>query len=366
MTEVSIVQPYLPQYRVPFFDGLSVALREHGVSLRVIAGQALREQAQRGDSAHASWLEQVHTRTLALGSRHLALTLTSRLWKDSDAVIVPHQGSSLDALAATAGSSPRHVGVWGHIASYTSPLNPLDAAVERWQLRRAHHVFAYMPSGAAFARKQGVRAERITTVMNTIDTTRLEDALARTTTSDIAAFRQRHHLPDAPYLAYVGGLDRSKRVDFLAESLDILHARRSRVHIVVAGRGDQEHLLRTAAARGQVTLVGYADVYAKALILKGAEAIANPGRVGLIAVDGLTARRPVVTTQWPWHAPEIEYLREGESVFLSIDNAGDFADALEAAAQRTALSPLDDRPPPPRMEAMVANFRNGVLALLAS
>lgn len=366
MTELCIVQPYLPRYRVPFFDGLSVALKEHDVHLRVIAGQASREQAQRGDSAQASWLEQVHTRTLAIGSRHLALTLTSRLWKHSDAVIVPHQGSSLDALAATAGSSPRHVGVWGHIASYTSPLNPIDGAVERWQLRRAQHVFAYMPGGAAFAREQGVRAERITTVMNTIDTTRLEAALARTTTTDIAAFRQRHQLPDAPYLAYVGGLDRSKRIDVLAESLDILHARRSNVHIVVAGRGDHEHLLRPAEARGQATLVGYADVDTKALILKGSEAIANPGRVGLVAVDALTARRSIVTTRWPWHAPEIEYLREGESVFLSPDNAGDFADALEAATKRTGLSSVGDRPSPPRMEAMVSNFRNGVLALLTS
>lgn len=366
MTEVCIVQPYLPRYRVPFFDGLSVTLKEHGVDLRVIAGQATREQAQRGDSAQGPWLEQVRTRTLAIGSRHLALTRTSRLWKHSDAVIVPHQGSSLDALAATAGSSPRRVGVWGHIASYTSPLNPLDGAVERWQLRRAHHVFAYMPGGAAFARRQGVRSERITTVMNTIDTTRLDAALARTTTTDIAAFRQRHEVPDAPYLAYVGGLDRSKRIDVLAQSLEVLHARRSNVHIVVAGRGDQEHLLRPAAARGQVTLVGYADVDTKALILKGSEAIANPGRVGLIAVDALTARRSIVTTQWPWHAPEIEYLRVGESLVLSPDNAGDFADALEAAGQRTGFSSSSDWPPAPRMEAMVSNFRNGVLALLTS
>ena len=366
VTEVVIVQPYLPRYRLPFFDGLFAALEEQDVRLRVIAGEASKEQAQRGDSSRASWLEQVPPRALSIGSRQLVLTRTSHLWKGSDAVVVPHQGSSLDALMASIGRHSRPVGVWGHIASYTSPLNPIDGAIERWQLRRAQHVFAYMPGGAAFARGQGVPAERITTVMNTIDTASLEASLARTTAADIEAFRKLHHIPDTPYVSYVGGLDRSKRVDVLAESLDVLHRRGSDVHIVVAGHGEQEHLLRAAAARGQATLVGYADVGTKAIILKGSEAIANPGRVGLIAVDALTAQRPIVTTQWPWHAPEIEYLRVNESLFMSPDNATDFADALEIAAIRTRSTLQFEWPEPPRIEAMVAKFRNGILELLTS
>jgi len=366
MTEVAIVQPYLPQYRLPFFNGLSEALREHGVRLRVIAGQATKEQAQRGDSAQASWLEPVATRTLSIGSRNLALANTSHLWRGSDAVIVPHQGSSLDALVAALGRHPRRVGVWGHIASYTSPLNPIDGAIERWQLLRAQHVFAYMPGGAAFARGHGVPAGRITTVMNTIDTTSLEASLAQATEADVVAFREQHHVPDIPYLSYVGGLDRSKRVEVLAESLAVLHSRGSDVHIVVAGRGEQEHLLRPAEARGQATLVGYADVDTKAVILKGSEAIANPGRVGLIAVDALTSRRTIITTQWPWHAPEIEYLRVNENLFMSADNAPAFADALESATQRTRNTLPFEWPAPPRMEAMVANFCNGIIALLTS
>lgn len=360
------MQPYLPRYRLPFFDGLSAALQKDGIRLRVIAGEASKEQAQRGDSARASWLEQVATRTFTIGSRNLNLTRSSHLWGGSDAVIVPHQGSSLDALVASAGRHPRRVGVWGHIASYTSPLNPLDGAIERWQLRRAQHVFAYMPGGAAFARGQGVPAGRITTVMNTIDTSQLEASLARASESDIAALRKKHHVPDTPYLSYVGGLDRSKRVELLAASLDLLHSRGSDIHIVVAGRGEQEHLLQPAAERGQVTLIGYADADTKAVILKGSEAIANPGRVGLIAVDALTARRAVITTQWPWHAPEIEYLRVDQSLIMSPDNATGFADALEIAIRNTNDAMSVEWPAPPRMEAMVANFRNGIIALLTS
>ncbi len=341
VTEVCIVQPYLPRYRVPFFDGLSVTLKEHGVDLRVIAGQAAREQAQRGDSAQGPWLEQVRTRTLAIGSRHLALTRTSRLWKYSDAVIVPHQGSSLDALAAMRlEPAPRgRVGAHRllHLAAQSARrrCGALAAPARAPRLRLyARWCCVRSPTGSALgAHHDGYEHHRHT---------RLDAALARTTPTDIAAFRQRHECPTPPTWRTWEGLDRSKRIDVLAQSLEILHARRSNVHIVVAGRGDQEHLLRPRRHAGQVTLVGYADVDTKALILKGSEAIANPGRVGLIAVDALTARRSIVTTRWPWHAPEIEYLRVGESMVLSPDNAGDFADALEAAGQRTGFSSSND------------------------
>ena len=50
MSEVWIVQPYVPNYRVPFFEGLSTALRESGIILKVVAGQPDAVQAKRGDS----------------------------------------------------------------------------------------------------------------------------------------------------------------------------------------------------------------------------------------------------------------------------------------------------------------------------
>ena len=366
MTEVTIIQPYVPQYRLPFFNGLQRSLRERGVNLRVVAGEADGEQAQRGDSAHAPWLEEVRSRGLRIGSRRLALTFTAPLWRHSDAVIVPHQGSSLDSLVAISGRRPSRVGVWGHIASYTGPLNPLDGAVERWQMRNAQHVFAYTPGGAEFARVQGVPAERITTVMNTIDTSGLEAALEHATDERLAEFRSRHSIPDSPYLAYVGGLDSSKRIDLLAASLDILHSRGSTAHVVVAGRGEQEHLLHPAATRGQVSLIGYSNVTTKGLLLKGSAAIVNPGRVGLIAVDALVAKKQLLTTFWPWHAPELDYLTPGVHVLFYPDSAESFADGLDEILSISDTRSSTSWPPPPRMDQMVLNFSEGISALLSS
>ncbi len=51
---------------------------------------------------------------------------------------------------------------------------------------------------------------------------------------------------------------------------------------------------------------------------------------------------------------------------MTPDNATDFADALEIAAIRTRSTLQFEWPEPPRIEAMVAKFRNGILELLTS
>lgn len=364
MRDLSIVQPYVPRYRVAFFDGLARALRDDDVRLRVIAGEPTRSQKARGDAATAEWLETVAPRILEIGRRHLSLTYSRSLWRESDAVIVPHQGSSFDAVSALARRGQSRVGVWGHIASYTSPLNVVDGLVERWQLRRAHHVFAYTPGGAEFARSAGVAPSDITTVMNTIDSEELLHELSQFSISEARATLRARGVPDGPYLAYIGGLDESKRIRFLAEALDIAHRRGADVHIVVLGRGDQAELLDLAVARGQVTKLGYGGVVDKAAVLRGARAVVNPGRVGLLVVDCLASRTPLITTDWPWHAPELEYMRGGSFAQLVADDAGAFAETMGVAMRESSPYRVEDWPHPPTLRDMVDNFRRGVRSML--
>ena len=49
MSRVVIVQPYVPQYRLPFFERLTDTLAESGVELVVAAGSPEGAQAARGD-----------------------------------------------------------------------------------------------------------------------------------------------------------------------------------------------------------------------------------------------------------------------------------------------------------------------------
>lgn len=365
MRDLWIVQPYVPNYRVPFFDGLREVLRGEGIDLRIVAGRPEGAQALRGDAANPDWLLSADDRVLRLGSRSLTLSSTRRHWKGAAAVIVPHMGSSIDALSALAlRREPQRVGVWGHIAPYTAAAHPVDAAVERWQLRRADHVFAYTAGGVDFAIRAGVPLNRTTCVQNAVDTAELEANLRSLSEQEVSDFQASVGAPARPSVLFLGGLDSSKRIDFLADVMNDLDARGSQVHFLIGGRGEQSTLLEPAVSRGQATMLGYVSAREKATALAASRAIVCPGRVGLLAVDALVAGRPILTTRWPFHAPEIEYLSEGESLFTSTDAPRDFADLVDrvTSGPRPACAPNWSAP---RLQQMVFNFAGGIRQMMA-
>ena len=348
---VCIVQPYVPNYRVAFFEQLSESLCTLGIRVRVVAGSPDATQAKRGDAVKPEWLTTADHRVVTVRGRSLVLDTTRRHWQDCESIILPLMGSSVGTYEALLRSGSRSVGLWGHVAPYVSAGNRLDLALERWQMKHANRIFAYTTGGRSYATNCGVPEEKITVVNNSLDTSELE--------------RLREHVHPRqrdPYLVYIGGLDQSKRIDLIADSLQILHDRGISVRVKVAGRGPQADLLHAAVSRGQVEMVGYVAGEQKARLILESGGILVPGRVGLVAVEALAAARPILTTRHSRHAPEIEYLTEGLSMYSSLNAAQPYADLLARFVQdrpRTAPSPEH-----PRLEAMVKNFADGVIKLL--
>jgi hypothetical protein len=95
-----------------------------------------------------------------------------------------------------------------------------------------------------------------------------------------------------------------------------------------------------------------------------AEAIVMPGRIGLVAVEALVLNIPIVSTDYPHHAPEAEYLKLGASRFDAPNEPKQYAEYL----RRFLLSPPErgERAEFPTLEGMVERYRAGVLTLLAT
>lgn len=362
--KVRIVQPYVPSYRVPMFELLRELCFSQAIDVRVVAGKPVGTQALRGDAVDAEWVDSIKERVIRVGSRALEVSSSRATWRNAHAVIVPHQGSSLDANRALM-RMPRSrfkVGVWGHIAPYTAPPHPVDAAIERWQLRRADRIFAYTEGGAQFAETVGVATDRITTLQNAVDSTQLTMDVETISHLQVREYRARYVPSDGwTLLAFIGGLDASKNISLLAESLRILHDRRAKVHVVIAGSGEQLDLLRPAVERGTATYVGRVNGEAKALLLKSCDAIVNPGRIGLIAVDALVARKKILSTNYPFHAPEVDYLEEGHTLIRSDETAEAFASTMQEASGKPVVGPTR---PVPSIEAMASNFAEGIARML--
>ncbi len=362
-----IVQPYVPEYRLPFYERLVDVLVQEGISCTVAAAAPVGDAARRQDGAvDRPWLTRTRGKALTVRGRTAAYYGSNRAQASANAIIVGLLGSSPDTWAAIArrGLTHRRVGVWGHVKSYIARPNALDGALESWQARHVDHVFAYSKGGAAQAKSWGISDDKITTVMNSVDVQATSEALDRLHHDEVQKFAEQHQLTTGHTAGYIGGLDGPKRIDFLAAALDQLWDLDRGFRLLTAGHGAQEHLLAPAIARGQVVHLGFARPAEKALIARSVQSLAMPGRIGLIAVESLALGLPLVTAPYEFHAPENEYLVEGVSRFTSPPGPAAFAALLlDVTGRSSERSVATARYP--TLDEMVGNFRRGILSMLS-
>lgn len=360
--KVVIVQPYVPTYRVAFFEKLHQRLADKGVECVVAAGVPEGSQKKRADAAIKNWIRPIQRNNIRIKGRTVGLTLSPTPWQGADAVILGLEGTALPVYQALLSRRQNNmrVGLWGHIRPYVSSGNSLDLWAERMQMHAADHIFAYTPGGKGYAEKRGIPSNKITTVMNTVDTTDLADELESVTPAEIRAFKSRHNLDVRRTVCFIGGLDESKRIKFLSEALDYLWIMDPQIKILIGGRGPDSHFLAQACNRGQAIQLGYLDTHDKALILATTRAICMPGRVGLVAVDGLVSKRPIITTDWLYHAPEAEYLEEGVSRITSCNSPYEYAKTIRKYVETKHTAEIHSYP---TLQGMVENFSDGVIKM---
>ncbi len=360
-----IVQPYIPAYRQPFFERLVSALADDGIICRVAGPPAKGPALLRGDEAPIRpWTIPVRRSEFRVPGGTVSYTSVTLAARRFDGVIYGLAGTAVENYAGLLMRANRRVGLWGHVKTYVGQANVVDEALEAWQMHRADHVFAYTQEGARHAISRGAPSTKVTAVMNAVDVAGLLGLMNGISDADLAAYMHRRGLRPGKVVGYIGGLDAPKRVDLLVAILDEMWALDPQVRLLLGGAGADLSQVETAVARGQVIPLGHVGGTEKAYVLRSAGVILNPGRIGLLAVETLAAGLPIVTTSAARHAPEHEYLVEGESVWTAPDSD------VRSAAQLT-LKLLDGDACRsaktswryPTLDEMVRNFRAGVLAM---
>ena len=368
MKSLLIIQPYIASYRVPFFEKLVPALSDRGVQCSIAAPLPQGKQALRHDAVSgAPWhiLTQSSTRTFFGVEVQNSVPLGKMM--QYDGVITGLAGSSLDAYRALWARrwNGTKVGLWGHVGSYVKAGQPVDLALERLQMRLADQVFSYTEKGANLAIERGVEPERVVSVNNTVSLENVIRAVENANPETVADFKSSYALVDGKVLSFVGGIDDTKRIDYLCQVLDELWNRDREFKLLVGGRGAEEWRLQPAVDRGQCVLFGRVDDAAKALIWIASSAMLLPGRIGLVAVEALAFNLPIFTLESEAHAPEAEYLISDESVFYVSTSASEAADSiLERCGDMSKLDTSRVRDASyPSIDDMVARFCRGVSSM---
>lgn len=360
---VLVVQESLPQYRVAFFERLRDRLRGEDVELDLAHGEPVAAVAARGDGGTLDWAIQVPNHRLRVGGHVLVWQPAHRLATGSSLVVVEQASRMLLNYLLlgrqTFGGPP--VALWGHGANLQSDdslVTKLAEQAKRTLSRRPHWWFAYTEGSAERVRATGFPQDRITVVQNAADTSWAE----------IPALRAK--VPGR--CVYVGSLDRRKCLDLLVAAADEVARLRPDFELVMVGDGpDRARVLDWAATRSHLRYVGPLFGSAKAQELSQAELVLNPGLVGLSIVDAFAAGAPLVTTEFPLHSPEVEYLDNGRNGLVTAHDRDAYARSVGALlGNRLRLRTMQDRCRQDArrysLDAMVDRFAGGVHAALRS
>ncbi|MBD5785279.1 glycosyltransferase family 4 protein [Cellulosimicrobium terreum] len=371
---VAITQPYVPVYREQLFAQVIDSLARQGVEARVFFGgdvEQMRRRRERGDMADVPWATQVRARVLRLGrgGRHAIYRELPSGWRDA-VLLTEMQAGNVNAIVAAARRRP--FVTWGHGAAYTTDDVRVASWLESRVNRRAAHVLTYTEGGRrAVIDATGLPADRVTSFDNSTDTAALRDAVARLDDAAIDRYRQEIGLPgDAVPALLLGALNEHKLPELVRDAAVRTFARDPRAWLVVAGDGPCMATFRELADRtGRVTVLGQITTQDIARAGSVSRFVLNPGRVGLVAVDALALGLPVLTTLAGRHAPELEYLREGEEV-VTVDGSAEALTRawLDLVRRDTGGDPVTERSSIPSIAAsadVVARTLRGVVEAVA-
>jgi len=94
-----------------------------------------------------------------------------------------------------------------------------------------------------------------------------------------------------------------------------------------------------------------------------------PGAVGLAVLDAFALRTPMITTEFPYHGPEIEYLENGVNGLITQNSLKSYVDAVVEFFQNDALRKkltqgCRDSSTKYTVEQMVDNYAEGIFKCL--
>ncbi len=300
------------QYRLRLYELLRERLEEHGIALRLILADGLDEDRAKGDQATISWAEHQPLREINVAGRTMLWQPAFAAARDADLVITEQASKQLFNIVLAYGQGALHTrhAFWGHGKNFQAAIEGSSGeSLKRRLTDQAHWFFAYNEVSKQAAIAAGMPADRVTSVMNTTDTTHIRTVLAALPADNDAQVRRELSIGTGPIVTFIGGLYPPKRPEFLVDAAVRLRSLVPTVEFLVIGGGSQADVVHGAAAEHEwIHPVGaqYGDERIRLASIASLQMM--PGMVGLNIVDAFAIGLPTVTTDIDYHSPEIEYL----------------------------------------------------------
>ena len=374
--EVAIVYRFLPQWRVAFFSGLRDALASRNIRLRLYYGknppqpnsQAKQQRLKWGNEVDLEWGTPTPNRLWTIRKYELIWQQLPSEVFSADLIIFMQENSLLSNYAAglRAALAGRKTAFWGHGLNHQENPMSLGNIFKRMYSTRVDWWFAYTQAVAARLAQIGFPSERITVVDNAIDTAELMAAAQRVTPQQLNDLRKQLNFGDGPVGIYCGAMYPDKRLGFLTQACDRIRELVPGFEMLFLGTGSDASIVRQfAESRPWVHYVGPRYGTERVPYFLVSDVFLMPGLVGLAVLDCFALGTPLLTTKFPFHSPEIEYLEPGIDGIVSENSLEAYVSAVvevlrsEELQQRLKLG-CRQKSLRYTTENMVERFSNGI------
>lgn len=326
-SKLYIYQRVLPHYRHEFFELLASRIDATGLDFELIYGLEKSGTVPCTKKINAVWAnvnKNIYVNILGVEVVFQFSPLPRR-----NSFVVVEQSNRLVfnyILLLLKSVGWCHVAYWGHGRNHQSG----SPAGLREKFKRSISTwvdwwFAYTDDTGRYVESLGYPAEKITSVMNSINTRSLSAEL-KLLKEHVSCSKMDGEVQRG---IYCGGMYPEKRLDFLFTVLDEIKARCSGFEFVFIGSGpDAEKVKIFCFDRDWCEYVGPITDLTRVKYFLDSDVFLMPGLVGLAVLDSFALETPMITTDIEMHSPEIEYLKDGVNGLISKNDIDDYVDVV--------------------------------------
>ncbi len=312
---VFYVYPPLFKYRAPFNERMREKLAEYGVEYNVVYSDPPTLSKLKADTTELPWAIKTPKHYIGPSKYNLVFQNALGVLRDADLVIMQQENRLLlnYILHLRRAFGSIKIAYFGHGRNFQTPIGDgIGDRLKRFLATKVDWWFAYNDLSARVVESYGFPAERITSFRNAIDMKLLLSEIASVSPKDIEARRNALSLKSENVGIFIGGIYAEKRIPFLIEASRRIRKAIPDFELLVVGGGPDFEIARDVAQDcAFVRMLGPKYGREKTELALLANVFLMPGLVGLAVLDSFAYRTPMITTDYPFHSPEIDYLKDG-------------------------------------------------------
>jgi len=369
--KVLILYRFLPHYRLEFYELLKTELEKENIEFSLVYGKANKKDALKNDEIQISWATRIRNYYLSFGKIELLWQPCLRYLKGQDLIIVEQANKLLvNYLLMIARRFGRFkLGIWGHGRNMQISKKSIRNRFKNLFLHQCDGYFAYTPGVKDYLKTNGYPEDKIQVVYNSIDTKKIRQRYLEMSDAEISTLRNELGVHSENVGIFCGGIYSEKRIDFLISACEKVREQIADFHMIIIGSGIEADKVKEASKKYEwIHYVGPKLGTDRVPYFKLASIHLMPGLVGLAILDSFALETPLITTEYEFHSPEIEYLRNGYNGEITSNDLGVYVDtvvhAMEKERNRVLVDGCVASTEHLSIENMVKNFKNGILKMI--